>query len=206
MKIAKIVLKIIIILFTIVFILFPIPNSDLIIRVHFMNADTTKSDEITSGTCALYYAIDDPYAFSPEQVIISEIDVSTKQVSFKLDGSLSNKLSGIRLDFPNADNLICVSNVTISSAGIIQKQFNPCIFFASENILDSNDIDDISLATSLNRAYIKTKSVDPYLILSDSLVSQISAGYSSYRLTRLAICIFIYLTCYLAKKNIFSKK
>ena len=205
MKITKIIPKIIFVLSAIIFILFPYPNADLYLRIHFLNPDVASNDKIPSGTCALYYTSDIPNAFSQEHVIQSEIDTELNCVTFILDSSLANKLNGLRIDFPSSGNLLCINNVTLSSAGIIQKQFNPCHFFAKENLIQKNDIPAMSLATARNHVYVQTGILDPYVILSDSLVSQINKGYSSYRLTRLGICIFIFAVYFMAKKNIFSK-
>ena len=205
MKIVKIIKKIAIILVVIAFVLFPLPNSDLYFRVYFTNADPRATADIEGGTCALYYAVGSPNAFSGEQVVQSDINQNSHCATFKLDGSLAGKLTGLRFDFPNNDTLVCIYNITVSSAGIIQKQFNPCDFFVDENLIQINDIQDISLGTAMNRAYIKTGSTDPYVVFSDSLVAQITDGYSSYRLTRLCICLFIAAVYFMAKKNLFSK-
>ena len=97
-----------------------------------------------------------------------------------------------------------VSNITVSSAGIVQKQFIPSNFFAGDNVIHKNDISDISLATAQNRAYVATSGEDPYVVLSENLTHQITDGYSTYRLTRLAICLFLG-GCYLMyRKKLFD--
>ena len=205
MKITKKLIKIFFILAAICFIIFPFSKANLYLRIYFTNPDVTSDDSISEGSYALYYASNIPNAFSPEQLIQSEVDVESQCVTFKLDKNLADNLSGLRIDFPTSDNLLCISNITVSSAGIVQKQFNPCVFFADENILLTNDIGAISLASATNRAYIQTGNVDPYVILSEQMVSEIAQSFSSYRLTRLGICLFIFATYFIAKKNIFSK-
>lgn len=181
----------------ILFVLIPCPPADLILRLSF--------DEITGDYCSLYYTTDYSESFSDEQCIVSPIDSATKQVTFRLDSSLEDHITGMRLDFPVTDDLICVKSITVSSAGVIQEEYNPCHFFADANIALSNDA-EITLVKPRNRAYIAAGGNDPFLILSESLTNQILNCYSHFRLTRLCICLFA-VGCYLfARKNLFSKK
>lgn len=194
MKIAKFFL---IMLIAVAFVLVPLPKADLFFRVYFMDVEGT--------TCNLYYTTRSSNAFSAEQMIPADIDYELGRVTFQLDSALAEELTGVRLDFPNAEHLVCINNVTLSSAGIIQKQFNPCDFFAYENLIQTNDIQDMSLVRTNNRAYFLTGSTDPFVVFSDNIVAQIVDGYSSYRLTRLGICLFLAAVYFIAKKNIFSK-
>lgn len=187
----------IIFLITVAFILMPFPSADINIRLHFMDS--------AEGTYALYYSTQTS-GFSQEQCIIAEVDSDSNQVTFHLDSSLENQLTGLRLDFPAGDNLICISNVTVSSAGIVQKQFNPCDFFATANLTHINDIEPISIATAQNRAYVPTAGSDPYVILAQNLLEEIRDGYSHLRLTRLGICLFAAACYFMYKKNLFSKE
>lgn len=194
MKIAKFFL---IMLIAVAFVLVPLPKADLYFRIHFMDVEGTS--------CNLYYTTRTSNAFSAEQMLSADIDYELGQVTFHLDSALAEELTGLRFDFPNAEHLVCVNNVTLSSAGVIQKQFNPCDFFAYENLTQTNDIQDMSLVRTNNRAYFLTGSTDPFVVLSNDLVAQIVDGYSSYRLTRLGICLFIAAVYFMWKKNIFSK-
>lgn len=187
----------IIFLIAIVFVLIPFPSADINIRLHFMgNAE---------GTYAFYYATQTA-GFSQEQCIIAEADSESTSVTFHLDHSLEDQLTGLRLDFPAGDNLICISNVTVSSAGIVQKQFNPCNFFAPENLTHQCDIEPISLATAQNRVYVPTAGEDPYVILAQNLLEEVRDGYSHLRLTRFGICLFAAACYVMYKKNLFSKE
>lgn len=180
------------------FIAVPLPSADLYLRVYF--------SEIAGQFCALYYSTESSNFFSQEQCVISDIDPERNMVTFRLDGSLKDQITGFRLDFPSDEDLICVSNITVSSAGIVQKQFNPIHFFADENFSYSNDIAAISLVDPRDTAYILTESSDPYLIFSANLVKQITDGYSCYRLTRLGICLFAAACFFMTKKNLFKSR
>ena len=95
------------------------------------------------------------------------------QVSFLLDGSLEGHLTGLRLDFPHSEQLIGIKTVTVSSAGVIQKEYNPCHFFAPENITLNHNA-DVTLVLPRNRVYVSAGADDPFLILSDALPNQYS--------------------------------
>ncbi len=179
----------------VVYIFFPRPASDLVIEITFW--------EISSDSLRLYYTTDTQPAYSDDKSIAGDIDYETMQVSFRLDGSLENHLTGLRLDFPVEGQLLCIKSVTVSSAGVIQKDFNPSVFFADDNIVATNDL-EISVVDSNNRAYVNTGSQDPYLVLSDSLVVQITDCYSHQMVSRLLVCVFIAACCVIARRGIFA--
>ena len=187
---------IIIFLVVLAFILVPFPAADLYIRVHFT--------ETGGDSCSLYYTTTSNPVYTGDQCITSAIDYDLNQVTFCLDASLEKELTGLRLDFPGSGNLIGIDNITVSSAGIIQKQFNPCKFFADENIIQKNDIPEISLVTARNRAYLLPGTTDPYVVLSPALTAEITDGYSHLRLTRLSICLFVVACVFFYRKNLFS--
>lgn len=194
----KILFACIALLLMAVFVLIPMPASKLYIRIYF--------DEIQGKNCALYYAVDDTNAFSQEQCISAEIDPDRKMVEFELEPSLEGRITGLRLDFPDTDQLVCVKSISVSSAGVIQKEYDPCDFFGEENVVYSNDIDAVSLVTVRARAYIQTLSGDPYVIFSGGLCRQILDCYSHFRLTRLAVCVFFAGCVLLAWTGIFGDK
>lgn len=194
MKIVKIV---IIFLISAAFLLVPFPAADVNFRLHFK--DTVE------GSCALYYATDTA-GFSQEQCIIADVESETNRVTFHLDSSLENSLKGLRLDFPDGNNLICVDKVTISSAGIVQKQYDPSMFFGETNITNRNDIQDISLATAQDRAYVLTNGADPYVLLSSVLVEDVKDSFSHLFLTRLGILLFVAGCYFMYRKNLFSQR
>lgn len=193
----KVVFACIIFLVMAVFIFIPAPTSKLYIRIYF--------DEIQGNNCELYYAVDGMNAFSREQCITSAIDYNRKMVEFALEPSLEGHVTGLRLDLPGEPQLLCIKSITVSNAGVIKRQYNPCRFFAQDNITYSNDIDAISLATAKARAYFNAVSNDPYLILSDGLSRQIMDCYSHFTLTKLVVCVFLAGCFFLSKKKIFKE-
>lgn len=196
MKNKKFAKMIMLFLFILVFILFPLPNADLYIRINFA--------EVSGNSCELYYTTATYPDFNPEQYISSDIDYQKNQVTFHLDSSIAKQLQKIRIDLPNSGSVICIKSISVSSAGLIQKYFNACDFFLPENLAYSNDIPEISLATARDRAYLATGTSDPFIVLADNLTSEIKDGISNYTLTRLLICIFVVTVYFITKKNVFS--
>lgn len=193
----KILFACIIFLLMAAFVLIPVPASKLYIRIYF--------DEIKGDNCALYYAVDGTNTFSQEQCIGCAIDYEKQMVEFALEPSLEGRITGLRLDFPDMPQLLCIKTITVSNAGVIKREYDPCDFLAEENILFSNDIDAMSLVTVRARAYIRTLSGDPYLILSNGFCQQIMDCYSHFTLTKLVICVFLSVSFFLAKKNVFRE-
>lgn len=182
-------------LIAVIFIFFPRPASALYLRITF--------EQFEGDGCSLYYTTDTDGNFSQDKCIISEIDPDTMQVSFRLDGMFDGHLTGLRLDFPHTEQLAEIKTVTVSSAGVIQREYNPCSFFAPENIQASHNA-DVTLVHPKNRVYVSAGADDPYLILSHGLTSQITACYSHQTLTRLLLCIFIACSFYLSRRKIFT--
>lgn len=193
MKKVKIVIPLII---AIAFVLMPVKASDIYIRIHFMEAQ--------GSDMALYYSTLENGGFNQTDCIPAQIDYEKMQISFRLDGELEGQLNGFRLDFPAGDNLIGIKNITVSSAGIVQKQFDPCDFFAVENRAAESDIAGISLIKPKNMTYIATGGADPYIVFTQEPVAQITEGYSHFRLTRLFICVFAFAVYFFAKRNYFK--
>lgn len=179
----------------ILFILIPSRTSNLYLRIYF--------DDITGKFCTLYYSTDTVNVFCLEQHQSSDIDYDRMMVEFCLDPSLAGHITGLRLDFPNAEQLLCVNNITVSGGGVIRRQYNPCDFFGDDSIALSHNVASISLVPSRARAYISTSPEETYIILSDELCRQITSGYSHYRLTKAAVCAFLLVCFFLARKKIF---
>lgn len=180
-----------------VFIMIPSRASSIRIRIHFA--------AVGGDSCALFYSTDTHNTFSSEQALFSAIDPQTLQAEFTLDPSCKNHITGLRLDFPDTEQLLCIKSITVSSAGVVKRQYNPCDFFTADNLACVNDIATINLAAAQARAYLYTLESDPYVILSDELCRQIAGCYSHFRLTKLAVCLFILGCCFLARKNIFKE-
>lgn len=177
------------------FILLPSRTSSLYLRIYF--------EEIAGDHCTLYYSTDAMDVFCLGQHQTSEIDYDRKMVEFNLDPSLDGHITGLRLDFPNIEQLLCIDSVTVSSGGVIKHQYSPCDFFADENIASLHNISGISSVPSRARVYIATSPEESYLIFSDALCRQITDSYSHYRLTKAAFCVFLLACFLLARKKIF---
>lgn len=174
---------------------FPFSPGNLHIRLQFK--------DFTGDHCALYYTTDTSADFSETPPVVSDID-ERNQVDFCLDSSLAGHITGLRLDFPETEQLLCINNVSVSSAGIIQKEYDPCYFFDSSNISFTNDISSINLIKSKKRAVIATAGQDPYLLLSPELTTQLQSHFSSCKFMILPVCLF-FLCCVLSyKKKLFS--
>lgn len=170
-------------LLTVGFIFFPMHPSDIYIKVHFR--------DVVEGTYDLFYATENG-VFTAEQKVTSSVENNKNGgfVKFRLDGTMSEKLTGLRLDLPAGEHLICVSNISVSSAGVIKKQFAPCSFFADENIETVNHIKDISLVYAGDIVYIATNGIDPNIVMAQNIAEKVKKSSSRKYLTRLLICIY----------------
>lgn len=181
------------VLITALFVFWPLSPAPLHIRIYF--------EEINGDKCSLYYATDTADGYSEDRCIVSPIE-NGKQVDFCLDAALAGHIRNLRIDWPSQEQLLCVKSVTVSSAGVVQKEFNPCSFFS--DIAFRNDIADQSMVWIRKRAYILTAAEDPYMVFGEGTVSQIRKCFSQYRLTRLAVCFFLLGCFYFGKKEFFA--
>ena len=190
---------ILILIGTIIFLLIPMPASNLILRITWEGPDSINPYDFY-----LYYTVDGQ-EWNDEQKIPGTPDEERGTVSFKVDSSLAGHLTGLRIDFPNYEQLMSVKNITVSSAGFPKKQYNPCFFFDAANRQGEHGLYAASLVRATARAYIGTTPDDPYIVLSDSLTEQIAGLFSHYRMTRFLICLFVF-TCYLSyQKKLFKE-
>lgn len=178
------------------FIFAPFSASDLILRVYF--------EDIKGENCVLYYALDTENVFTQEKSIVSEIDYGQKMVEFRLDGSYDGHLTMLRLDFPQqAEQLLCIKDITVSSGGVIQKEYSPCVFFEDQNIDLMRGI-EASRVYLQKRTYLQIGPEDPYVILSGGMTQEIQGHFSHRRISRLCLCLFLGGCCFLSRKRIFS--
>lgn len=176
-----------ILILSLILIFKPHSASAMIIRVYFT--------EISGNSCALYYTTDLQNSFSETQCVVSNIDYDQKMVEFRLDSSLAGHLTGLRLDLPSsAEQLLCVKNISISSGGVIQREYNPCDFFAEENLLLEHEV-HLDLVRPRNCAYLLTGADDPYVVFSSSLVDQIEGCFSHRIWSHILLCLFV-VGCY----------
>lgn len=175
------------------FIFWPLSPAPLHIRFYF--------EEIAGDQCSLYYTTDTADGYSEDRHIVSPIE-GGKQAEFCLDASLAGHIKSLRIDWPDMEQILCVKSVTVSSAGVVQKEFDPCDFFS--DIAYENDIASRNMVRVRDRAYIGTDAEDPYMVFGEKTVDQIQKYYSRYRLTRLAVCIFFLGCCYFGRRKLFA--
>lgn len=178
------------------FVLVPVSASDLIIRIYF--------DDIEGEDCVLYYATDIENVFTQEKSIVSAIDYKQKMVEFRLDGTCDGHLTMLRLDFPQqAEQLICIKNITVSSGGVIRKEYSPCVFFEDRNI-DLLQETEVTRVYPQKRTYLEIGPEDPYVVLSGQMTQEIQSHFSHRGFSRLCLCLFIGGCYFISRKKIFA--
>ena len=170
---------------TVVFVMMPFPTSGLTIRLYF--------GEMEGEGFEVSYTADPYFDMDLAQVGTRTVDQEHKLAVMRVTPELADHLIYIRFDFPEMEQVVSIVNVSVSGAGFIRHFYNPCDFFSEANILDANDISQISLIESRETAYIKTGAEDPYIIMENGLVLDLLGHRSTFRRTRLAICILIIL-------------
>lgn len=168
-----------------VFIMMPFPASGLTIRIYF--------DDFTGDSLQMYYTTDENPAMEQDQLCSADFDEKNRLAVIRLSPELAGHVTQIRLDFPEADQILSITNISVSSAGAIQHHYDPCDFFSEDNIIFRNSIPQIDLVKIKETAYIQTSGPDPYLVFSSKLLSDVLQYRSSYRKTRLAACILLAL-------------
>lgn len=184
------------IVLSVLFVFAPVSASDLIIRIYF--------DDIEGDDCVLYYATDIENVFTQEKSVLSEIDDKQKKVEFRLDKSCEGHLTMLRLDWPQqAEQLICIKNITVSSGGVIQKEYSPCVFFEDRNIDLLQEV-AVTKVYPRKRVYLEIGSEDPYVILSGEMTQEIQSHFSHRRVSRLCLCLFLAGCYFISRKKIFT--
>lgn len=117
----KSILTILCVICSIISLLVPFPKADVHLKIYF--------DEIEGNECALYYETEDTEGYAAERCIMADVEDNT-YVDFHIEASIAEKITGIRIDMPDTgvEQLICIKNFTVNSAGIIQKSLIPVIF------------------------------------------------------------------------------
>lgn len=166
-----------------IFILMPFPASGLTIRLYF--------DKFQGDGLLMYYTTDENPNMGIEQTIAGTVDAENKFAVFKLSPELADHIDQIRFDFPGIEQVLSIRNISVSSAGVVQHNYNPCDFFSEANITYKNDIPQINLIEWEETAYIRTNESDPYILFHNELLRDMLQYRSSYRLTRFAACILV---------------
>lgn len=172
-------------IFTVIFVMMPFPASGLTVRLYFGDMEGEEFEVL--------YTADPDFDMELANVGTKTLDREHKVAVMRVTPELADHLIYIRFNFPKMEQVVSIVNVSVSGAGVIRHFYNPCDFFAEENILDANDISQISLIESRETAYIKTGAEDPYIIMENGLVLDLLGHRSTFRRTRLAICILIFL-------------
>lgn len=175
-----------------IFIFYPFMCTGLHLKIYF-------HDDSADTDCRLYYStLSDP-------VMSNETSFSAPILEQKADivlpSELCRSLTGIRLDFSQADSLIHIDRVELCSGGFVQKSFDASEFFAEDNLIASNDISSITpVGTS---AYIAAEGIDPYLVFSEDMTRTFNNAFSHYTKTKAGICIFFVAAILLSRKKLF---
>lgn len=189
------------VLAAVLFVLLPLPDSNLYLCVEF--------DETCANikNCRLYYttAASSEYYSLPCLAEENNSSGTPLQARFRIEPSvLSEQITSLRLDLPDLEQIVCVKSVSVSSAGVIKREFDPCYFFSDANIALTNSITQRSLLPFRRIAYIATEAADPYLVFSDTLIREITDCSGSYVWTRLLICLFLAILFFSNRKKIFT--
>ena len=183
-SIKKKILLVILAVFAILFVFLPFSGTDVFLRITL-----DENYPVNPDTFFLYY--NNGSGYSNDCVITATYNAEKGIVTFRIPDELGGRVSGLRIDFPNTEQVIGVKDVTLSSAGIIQKRYHPCFFFAPENVEAQNGLTAIDQVQVRARTYIGATSDDPYVVLAGPLSAEILHSASDYRLTRFLIVLFI---------------
>lgn len=188
--------KIVICILMLVFVFMSFPASGLTIRLYF--------DDFEGSQVIMYYTTDENPDILPEQILTATFDTETRIAVIKLSPELADHIVQIRLDFPEMEQVFSIKNVSVSSAGVIKHNYSPCDFFSTTNIVYQNDIPQINLLERKQIAYVKTNESDPYILFTNELVNDMLRYRSSFRLTRLSICILVVLGYAISRIGLFN--
>ena len=178
-------------------ILIPLPADDLYVRFHIREGATDGY--------RIYYATQSNPNFTDEQHIDSEYDERTGQITFVFDPSLEGSITGIRFDYPPADDMIAIDSVSVSSGGIIKNRISvPDLFNPDDYIM----VNGVNLDTVAMReiVYASTTPDDPFVVFGSEGVSLLSTGFSHKWGTKLCIALLIAIASVFYNKDLFGRK
>ena len=175
------------------FIFYPFMCTDLHLKIYFAQ-DSAYTE------CSLYYTTTDAPNMSDDKLLYA--DITSGKADLVLSKELCGNLTGLRLDFTEADNLICIKRIELCSGGFVRKTFDASQFFAEENITATNDI--AALQNTVISTYIGTNGNDPYILLGPEVVQECNNAYSHYTGTKAFICLFVAAAVLPARKKIYS--
>ncbi len=180
-----------------IIILIPLPADDLYVRFHIKEGNV-------SGY-RIYYATDSNPNYTDEQHIDSEYDERTGQITFVFDSSLDGRITGIRFDYPPADDMITIDGVSVNSGGIVKKRLSVPALFNSDDYLMVNGA---TLDTIEDRETVcaSTTSDDPFVVFGPEGVKMLSTGFSHKFSTKLCIALLIAIAAIFYNKDLFGSK
>ncbi len=175
------------------FIFYPFMCTDLHIKIYF-----TEDSSYTE--CRLYYTTTEDPNMSDDKLMTA--DMTYCKADLVLPKELCGKLTGLRLDFKETENLISINRIELCSGGFVRKTFDASQFFAEENIAATNDIS--ALQNAIIITYIGTDGNDPYILMGSETVQLCNNAYSHYTGTKAFICLFVVAAVMLSRKKIFT--
>ena len=178
-------------------ILIPFPADDLYLRFHIREGATDGY--------RIYYATQSNPNFTDEQHIDSEYDESTGLITFVFDPSLEGSITGIRFDYPPADDMISIDSVSVSSGGVIKNRISvPELVDPDEYIM----VNGVTIDTVASReiVYASTTPDDPFVVFGSEGVRLLSTGFSHKWGTKLCIAILIAIASVFYNKDLFGSK
>lgn len=178
-------------------ILIPLPADDLYLRFHICEGST-------DGYRIYYATVTDPN-FSDAQHVDSTYDERTGNITFILDASLEGSITGIRLDYPPADDMAVIDGVSVSSGGIVKKRISVPELFNSDDYLMVNGM-NLDTIASREKVCATTTPDDPFVVFGPEGVNILSTGFSHKMSTKLCIALLIALASVFSNKDLFGRK
>ena len=175
------------------FIFYPFMCTDLHIKIYFAQ-DSAYTE------CSLYYTTTDAPNMSDDTLLAA--DMTYGKADLALPKELCGNLTGLRLDFTEAENLICINRIELCSGGFVRKTFDASQFFVEANIAATNDISSLQNADIIT--YIGTDGSDPYILFGSEMIHQCNDAYSHYTGTKAFLCLFVLTAFLLARKKIYT--
>ncbi|MCR4792002.1 MAG: hypothetical protein K5871_04590 [Lachnospiraceae bacterium] len=173
----------------------PLPAGALYLRFHIKDAG--------AGDYKLYYTTDGSQAFCEEQCIEGSLNSSGDEVTFRIDGTLEEKITGMRFDLPPTDQMVVLDSVSASSAGMVKDRWSVTDIFAPENLSMTNSA-EVQVVPSRELAYISTSADDPYVIFAPNIVGELTGLFSHKFITKIVIVLLIVAGMIFAKLNLFE--
>ena len=186
---------------TLLFCIMPFHGADVILRLHFFEVEEVPQKE----PMFLFYTTSEDPVFDGQKCIEGTVDEEMHRVEFRLDRTLEKKITGLRIDLPATEQRLCIDDVSVLSAGAVKKAYNPLEFFSEDNIPFASDITALENLTIRSRTYIVTKAPDPYLVLGENLVRDISGCFGHFTATRILFSLLLWCGIWFSYHPVFKE-